>query len=45
MEWQDEMNSREPILDAVNRQPIDRVPTDIWATDDLQKSKNRDSHF
>ena len=27
-----EMNSRERMLAAINRQPVDRVPTDIWAT-------------
>jgi len=26
------MNHRERILAAVRRQPVDRVPTDIWAT-------------
>ena len=26
------MNSRERILAAINRQPVDRIPTDIWAT-------------
>ena len=26
------MNSRERILAAINHQPVDRVPTDIWAT-------------
>lgn len=26
------MNPRERILAAINRQPVDRVPTDIWAT-------------
>lgn len=29
------MNSRERILAAINRQSIDRVPTDIWATDEV----------
>src|ERR1035437_2573381 len=27
-----EMNSRERILAAIRHQPLDRVPTDIWAT-------------
>ncbi|MBI2440608.1 MAG: uroporphyrinogen-III decarboxylase-like protein [Lentisphaerae bacterium] len=26
------MNSRERMLAAINRQPLDRIPTDIWAT-------------
>ncbi len=26
------MNSRERVLAAVNHQPVDRIPTDIWAT-------------
>ncbi len=26
------MNSRERMLAAINRQPVDRIPTDIWAT-------------
>jgi len=29
------MNSRERILAAINRQPIDRIPTDIWATPEV----------
>ena len=29
------MNSRERILAAINHQPVDRVPTDIWATDEV----------
>jgi uroporphyrinogen decarboxylase len=29
------MNSRERMLAAINRQPIDRIPTDIWATDEV----------
>jgi uroporphyrinogen decarboxylase len=29
------VNSRERILAAVHRQPVDRVPTDIWATDEV----------
>ncbi len=26
------MNSRDRILAAMDRQPVDRIPTDIWAT-------------
>jgi len=29
------MNSRERILAAINRQPVDRIPTDIWATQEV----------
>lgn len=29
------MNSRERILAAINHQPYDRVPTDIWATPEI----------
>ena len=29
------MNSRERMLAAINRQPIDRIPTDIWATGEV----------
>jgi hypothetical protein len=29
------MNSRERILAAINHQPVDRVPTDIWATPEV----------
>jgi len=25
------MNSRERMLAAINHQPVDRIPTDIWA--------------
>jgi uroporphyrinogen decarboxylase len=28
----DEMSSRERVLAAIDRKPVDRVPTDIWAT-------------
>ena len=28
----DEMNSRERVLAAIHHHPVDRVPTDIWAT-------------
>lgn len=37
------MNARERILSAINRQPLDRIPTDIWATPETWK-KLRD-HF
>jgi uroporphyrinogen decarboxylase len=30
-----EMNSRERVLAAINRQPVDRIPTDIWATPEV----------
>ena len=30
-----EMNSRERVLAAINHQPVDRVPTDIWATPEV----------
>jgi uroporphyrinogen decarboxylase len=30
-----EMNSRERMLAAMRRQPVDRVPTDIWATPEV----------
>lgn len=26
------MNSRERVLAAINRQPVDRIPTDLWST-------------
>jgi len=29
------MNSRERILSAINRKPVDRIPTDIWATNEV----------
>jgi uroporphyrinogen decarboxylase len=29
------LNSRERILAAVNHQPVDRIPTDIWATPEI----------
>ncbi len=29
------MNARERILAAVNHQPVDRIPTDIWATNEV----------
>ena len=37
------MNSRERMLAAISRQPVDRIPTDIWATGEVWK-KLRD-HF
>lgn len=30
-----EMNSRDRILAAINHQPVDRIPTDIWATGEV----------
>jgi uroporphyrinogen decarboxylase len=30
-----EMTSRERILAAINHKPVDRIPTDIWATDEV----------
>ena len=37
------MNSRERMLAAINRQPVDRIPTDIWSTPEVwQKLRN---HF
>jgi uroporphyrinogen decarboxylase len=29
------MNSRERVLAAINHQPVDRIPTDIWATPEV----------
>ena len=37
------MNSRERMLAAMNRQPVDRVPTDIWATPEVWAKLRR--HF
>ena len=37
------MNTRERMLAAINRQPVDRIPTDIWATGEVWR-KIRD-HF
>jgi hypothetical protein len=31
----DSMNARERMLAAINHQPVDRVPTDIWATSEV----------
>lgn len=30
-----QMNYRERVLAAINRQPVDRIPTDIWATPEI----------
>ena len=38
-----QMNSRERMLAALDRKPVDRVPTDIWATQEIHQ-KLRD-HF
>jgi uroporphyrinogen decarboxylase len=37
------MNSRERVLAAINHKPVDRIPTDIWATSEVW-AKLRD-HF
>jgi len=37
------MTSRERILAAINRQPLDRIPTDIWATSEV--SQKLAGHF
>ncbi len=37
------MNSRERILAAIARQPIDRIPTDYWATSEVTANLRR--HF
>ena len=29
------MNSRERMLAAINHEPVDRIPTDIWATPEV----------
>lgn len=31
------MTNRERILAAVNHQPVDRIPTDMWATPEVQE--------
>ena len=31
----EQMNARERMLAAINRQPVDRIPTDIWATPEV----------
>jgi uroporphyrinogen decarboxylase len=37
------MNSRERMLAAINREPVDRIPTDIWATPEVFAKLH--SHF
>ena len=37
------MDSRERVLAAMSREPVDRIPTDIWATPEVW-AKLRD-HF
>jgi len=37
------MNSRERILAAIERKPLDRIPTDIWATPEIWEKLRR--HF
>jgi len=37
------MNSRERVLAAIDRKPVDRIPTDIWATGEVWDSLRR--HF
>jgi uroporphyrinogen decarboxylase len=37
----DEMTSRERMLAAINLEPVDRVPTDIWATPEVLDRLNR----
>jgi len=32
------MNHRERILATIHRQPVDRLPTDMWATDEVHRS-------
>ena len=31
------MNSRERILAAINCEPVDRIPTDMWATAEVRR--------
>ena len=31
------MNHRERILAAIRHQPVDRIPTDMWATSEVQR--------
>lgn len=38
-----QMNSRERILAAINHQPVDRIPTDIWATGEVWRKLR--AHF
>ncbi len=35
MTTKDQMTSRERMLAAINRQPVDRLPTDLWATSEV----------
>ena len=35
------MNHRERILAAIRHQPLDRVPTDMWATPEVQDGAPR----
>lgn len=35
MKQEETMNARERVLAAIKRQPVDRVPTDIWATGEV----------
>ena len=35
------MNSRERMLAAINHEPVDRVPTDIWATPEVWEKLKR----
>lgn len=37
------MNPRERVLAAINHQPVDRIPTDIWATSEVWQKLRR--HF
>ena len=39
----DEMTSRERMWAAINRQPVDRVPTDMWTTGEMMEKLKR--HF
>ena len=34
--WKKEMNRRARILAAIEQRPVDRIPTDIWATPEVQ---------
>ena len=35
------MNARERMLAAINHQPVDRIPTDIWATGEVWEKLRR----
>ena len=39
------MNSRERILAAIRHEPLDRVPTDMWATTEVQQALIRHFHI